>query len=76
MTDQEKEQAIFKANAYKIMTESWAFKDLMNAFNQEKEDRISQLLGKKGAEELDLVKGFSQANIFVQSQIAYALEPI
>lgn len=73
MTDQEKEQSIFKANAYRQMMEGWAFKDLMAAFKQEKEDRISQVLSKRGAEELELLKGFSHAFDFVQSHISYAI---
>lgn len=67
------EQAVFKSNAYKIMIETWAFRDLMDAFQKEREDQISQLLCKKGAEELDKIKGFDSALNFVKSHISYSL---
>lgn len=77
VTPEEKEidtkKRIEKANAYRDMTMMWAFKDLWSEVLKEKEDRLSQLMSKKGSDDLDITKGFVQATNFINDHIGYVL---
>jgi hypothetical protein len=77
MTDKEhkeelKRQAVERANSYRAMINSWAWKDLIKRLQEEKESKTNRLFdGKK--EDFEVTKGFILALKFIDSEIGFIL---
>ena len=66
-------KAIERANAYREMTNSWAFKDLMSRFVEEKNSRLEKLMAQKGSEDLERTKGFVEAVHWLDTEVGFVI---
>ena len=71
MTDQEKAQAIERANSYRMMLDSWAWKDLWARIEEEKSGKLEALMTQEGSDDLDFTRGFVKAINWIKDEISF-----
>ena len=78
MTDEEKQRdqavKIERANSYRDMMNSWAWKDLMIVMAQEKKQQIENILSLGSKGDLDFARGFVKGLDWVENEANFVLE--
>lgn len=63
-----------RANLYREMMNTWAFKDFMSRVRQEKDDNVAKVMSQKGAENLEWTKGFVACQNFMENELSFVTE--